>query len=202
VNSNFKGRGFMRAAMLVPWAIITVVSATMWKLMYNDVYGVFNDLLVDKLHILQSNIAWVSDPNTSIPAIAAVDIWKTTPFMALLILAGLQMVPKDVYEAAKIDGVHPIKVFFRVTLPLVRPAVMVAVIFRLLDAMRIFDLIYVLTPNSSATKTMSVISRENLFDFDKFAYGSAQSTLLFLIIAVMTALYIWLGKVRFDGGDR
>ena len=81
-------------------------------------------------------------------------------------------------------------------------AVMVAVIFRLLDAMRIFDLIYVLTPNSASTKTMSVISRENLFDFDKFAYGSAQSTLLFLIIAVMTALYIWLGKVRFDGGDR
>ena len=135
-------------------------------------------------------------------AVLIVDIWKTTPFMALLILAGLQMVPKDVYEAARIDGVHPIKVFFRVTLPLVRPALMVAVIFRLLDAMRIFDLVYVLTPNSSATETMSVVSRENLFDFDKFAYGSAQSTLLFLIIAVMTGIYIWLGNVRFDGGDR
>ena len=122
--------------------------------------------------------------------------------MALLILAGLQMIPRDIYEAAALDGVHPVKTFWKVTLPLVRPALMVAVIFRLLDAMRIFDLIYVLTPNSSQTKTISVLARENLIDFDKFAYGSAQSTMLFLIIALMTILYIWLGKVRFDGGDR
>jgi trehalose/maltose transport system permease protein len=122
--------------------------------------------------------------------------------MALLILAGLQMVPKDIYEAARIDGVHPIKVFFRVTLPLIRPAVMVAVIFRLLDAMRIFDLIYVLTPNSKATKTMSVIARENLIDFDKFAQGSAMSTLLFLIIAIMTVIYIWIGRVNLEGNAK
>ena len=128
-----------------------------------------------------------------------VDIWKTTPFMALLCLAGLQMIPRDIYEAAKIDGIHPVKVFFKVTLPLVKPALMVAVIFRLLDALRIFDLIYVLTPNSTATKTMSIISRENLIDFDKFAYGSAQSTLLFLIIALSVILYIWLGKVDLGG---
>src|SRR5690606_20411622 len=117
-------------------------------------------------------------------------------------LAGLQMIPKDIYEAAEIDGVNPIKVFWRVTLPLVRPALMVAIIFRLLDAMRIFDLIYVLTPNSAQTKTMSVLARENLIEFDKFAYGSAESTLLFLIIAFLTIIYIWLGQVRFDGGDR
>ena len=112
------------------------------------------------------------------------------------------MVPKDIYEAAEIDGVHPVKVFFKVTLPLIKPALMVAVIFRMLDAMRIFDLIYVLTPNSSSTKTLSVISRENLFDFDKFAYGSAQATMLFLILTGMTLLYIKLGKVQLDGGDR
>jgi trehalose/maltose transport system permease protein len=128
-----------------------------------------------------------------------VDIWKTTPFMALLCLAGLQMIPRDIYEASRIDGVHPITVFFKITLPLVRPALMVAVIFRLLDALRIFDLIYVLTPNSSATKTMSIISRENLIDFDNFAYGSAQSTLLFLIIALSVILYIWLGRVDLGG---
>jgi trehalose/maltose transport system permease protein len=129
-----------------------------------------------------------------------VDIWKTTPFMALLMLAGLQMIPRDMYEAARLDGIHPVKVFFRVTLPLLRPAIMVAVIFRLLDALRIFDLVYVLTPNSSATKTMSVIARENMIDFNKFAYGSAQSTLLFAIIAVFVTLYIWLGKVDLTGG--
>ena len=201
LNAHFPGRGLMRAAMLVPWAIPTVVSAKMWGWMLNDQFGILNDIAL-RLGLISQKIAWTASPDTAMTAVLIVDIWKTTPFMALLILAGLQMVPKDVYEAARIDGVHPIKVFFRVTLPLVRPAVMVAVIFRLLDAMRIFDLIYVLTPNSSTTKTMSIISRENLFEFDKFAYGSAQSTLLFLIIALMTVLYIWLGRVRFDGGDR
>jgi trehalose/maltose transport system permease protein len=112
----------------------------------------------------------------------------------------LQMIPRDMYEAAKLDGIHPVRVFFKVTLPLLKPAIMVAVIFRLLDALRIFDLVYVLTPNSSATKTMSVIARENMIDFNKFAYGSAQSTLLFAIIAVFVALYIWLGKVDLSRG--
>jgi len=201
LNAEFKGRGIVRAAILIPWAIPTIVSAKMWSWMLNDQFGIINDLFM-KLGLISHKIAWTASADTAMTAVLIVDIWKTTPFMALLILAGLQMIPKDIYEAAEIDGVHPIKVFFKVTLPLVRPALMVAVIFRLLDAMRIFDLIYVLTPNSAATKTMSVISRENLFDFDKFAYGSAQSTFLFLMIAVMTALYIWLGKVRFDGGDR
>ncbi len=201
LNAEFRGRGIVRAAILIPWAIPTIVSARMWGWMLNDQFGILNDIAL-RLGLISQKIAWTASPDTAMTAVLIVDIWKTTPFMALLILAGLQMVPKDVYEAARIDGVHPIKVFFRVTLPLVRPAVMVAVIFRLLDAMRIFDLIYVLTPNSSTTKTMSIISRENLFEFDKFAYGSAQSTLLFLIIALMTVLYIWLGRVRFDGGDR
>jgi trehalose/maltose transport system permease protein len=135
-------------------------------------------------------------------SIIVVDVWKTTPFMTLLILAGLQMIPQDIYEAAKIDGIHPLKVFWRVTLPLVRPALMVAVIFRLLDAMRIFDLVYVLTPNMPTTQTMSVLAQQNLFAFNKFGYGSAESTLLFLIIATMTVLYIWLGKVNLSGGSK
>ena len=201
LNAEFKGRGIVRAAILIPWAIPTIVSAKMWSWMLNDQFGILNDLFL-RLGLISHKVAWTASADTAMTAVLIVDIWKTTPFMALLCLAGLQMIPRDMYEAARIDGIHPVKVFFKVTLPLVRPAVMVAVIFRLLDAMRIFDLIYVLTPNSKATKTMSVISRENLFDFDKFAYGSAQSTLLFLMIALMTGLYIWLGKVRFDGGDR
>jgi trehalose/maltose transport system permease protein len=133
-------------------------------------------------------------------AVLIVDVWKTTPFMALLILAGLQMVPADIYEVAKLDGVNPIKVFFRVTLPLIKQALAVAVIFRALDALRVFDLIYVLTPGNSQTRTMSVIAQENLFQFDKFAYGSAASTLLFLVIAGITILYIKLAKLDFEGG--
>jgi trehalose/maltose transport system permease protein len=201
LNADFPGRGIVRAAILIPWAIPTIVSAKMWGWMLNDQFGIINDLML-KLHLIDHKIAWTASSDTAMAAVLAVDIWKTTPFMALLILAGLQMIPKDIYEATSIDGIHPIKVFFRVTLPLVRPALMVAVIFRLLDAMRIFDLIYVLTPNSSATKTMSVAARENLIDFDKFAYGSTESTLLFLLIAIMTILYIWLGRVNLEGGDR
>jgi trehalose/maltose transport system permease protein len=201
LNAEFKGRGIVRAAILIPWAIPTIVSARMWGWMLNDQFGIINDIMLN-LGLISQKIAWTASPDTAMTAVLIVDVWKTTPFMALLILAGLQMIPKDIYEAAEIDGVHPVKQFFRITLPLVRPALMVAIIFRLLDALRIFDLIYVLTPNSVATKTMSVLARENLFDFDNFAYGSAMSTLLFLIIAIMTILYIWLGRVRFDGGDR
>ncbi|MER2507803.1 MAG: sugar ABC transporter permease [Amaricoccus sp.] len=198
LNAEFRGRALVRAAILIPWAIPTIVSAKMWSWMLNDQFGIINDMLMS-IGLIDHKIAWTANVGTAMFAVLIVDIWKTTPFMALLCLAGLQMIPRDMYEAAKIDGIHPIKVFFRITLPLVKPALMVAVIFRLLDALRIFDLIYVLTPNSSATKTMSIISRENLIDFDKFAYGSAQSTLLFLIIALSVVLYIWLGRVDLGG---
>ena len=198
LNAEFKGRGLVRAAILIPWAIPTIVSAKMWAWMLNDQFGIINDIMLN-LGLISQKIAWTASTDTAMTAVLIVDIWKTTPFMALLILAGLQMVPRDIYEAAKIDGVNPVKVFFRLTLPLIRPALMVAIIFRMLDALRIFDLVYVLTPNSAATKTMSVISRENMIDFDKFAYGAAQSTLLFAILAVFVAAYIWLGRVDLSG---
>ncbi|MCZ4073167.1 MULTISPECIES: carbohydrate ABC transporter permease [Rhizobium/Agrobacterium group] len=201
LNAEFKGRGLVRAAILVPWAIPTIVSAQMWAWMLNDQFGILNDLFLN-LGLISSKIAWTANPETAMVAVLIVDIWKTTPFMALLILAGLQMVPKDMYEAAKVDGIHPVKVFFRVTLPMIRPALMVAVIFRMLDAMRVFDLIYILTPNNAQTRTMSVLARENLFDFDKFSYGAAASTMLFLIIASITVIYMWLGRVNTDGAAR
>jgi trehalose/maltose transport system permease protein len=199
LNATFKGRGIVRAAILVPWAIPTVVSAKIWGWMLNDQLGIVNDALI-KLHIISEKIAWTADANYSMFAIVLVDTWKTVPFMALLILAGLQQIPSDVYEAAAVDGIHPLKVFWRITLPLVRPALMVAVIFRMLDALRIFDLVYILTPNSSQTKTMAVLSRENMFDNDKLGYGSAESTVLFLILLLTVVLYIRLAKVNLEGG--
>ncbi len=198
LNAEFRGRGFVRAAILIPWAIPTIVSAKMWAWMLNDQFGIINDVLLS-VGLISAPVAWTASTDTAMTAVLIVDVWKTTPFMALLILAGLQMVPRDIYEAARIDGVNPVKVFFKITLPLIKPALMVAVIFRMLDALRIFDLVYVLTPNSAATKTMSVISRENMIDFDKFAYGAAQSTLLFAILAIFVSLYIWLGKVDLGG---
>ncbi len=199
LNMKFKFRGLIRASILIPWAIPTIVSAKMWAWMLNDQFGILNDALLS-LGLIAAPIAWTASSETAMAAVLMVDIWKTTPFMVLLLLAGMQTISNDIYEAAKIDGVHPIKVYFKVTLPLLMPTLTVAVIFRMLDSLRIFDLIYVLTPNNDSTRTMSVIVKENLFDFDKFAYGSAAATLLFLIIGFITILYIKVSKVDFSGG--
>ena len=201
LNVEFPGRGWVRAAILIPWAIPTIVSAKMWGWMLHDQFGMLNDLFL-RLGLIAEPIAWTASPDTAMAAVIMVDVWKTTPFMALLILAGLQMLPKDCYEAARVDGVHPVKVFFKVTLPLVWPALMVAVIFRALDALRIFDLVYVLTSNSRDTMTMSVYARQQLVDFQDVGYGSAASTMLFLIIAVLTILTIYVGKVKLEGDVR
>lgn len=196
VNSNFKGRGPMRAAMLVPWAIPTVVSASMWKWMYHDIYGVVNDLLVNKLHLLSSNVAWIADPATSVPAIAAVDIWKTTPFMALLLLAGLQVIPGDIYEAANVDGANPVQQFFSLTIPLLRPAILVALIFRTLDSLRVFDVFYVMFGNRADTMTMAVYDQQTITAFSDLGYGGAISVAIFLIIGIFVVTYMTIFKME------
>ena len=198
LNAHFRGRGLMRAAVLIPWAIPTIVSAKMWGWMLHDQFGVVNEALL-AIGVIAESKAWTADPDLAMAAVIAVDVWKTTPFMALLLLAALQMLPGECYEAARVDGVHPVKVFFHVTLPLIKPALMVAVVFRALDAMRVFDLIYVLTSNSEDTMSMSVYARQQLVDFQEVGFGSAASTMLFVIIAAFTALYLTAGKVRFEG---
>lgn len=194
LNAHFRGRGLLRAAVLIPWAIPTVVSAQMWNWMYHDVFGVINEVL-KMLGLITQPIAWTASPDTALIAVIMVDVWKTTPFMALLLLAGLQMLPQECYESARVDGVHPVKVFFKVTLPLLKPALMVAIIFRALDALRIFDLIYVMSGNNKDTMSMSVYARQQLVDFQDVGYGSAAATLLFLIIALITVVYLTLAKV-------
>jgi trehalose/maltose transport system permease protein len=194
LNAHFRGRGLLRAAVLIPWAIPTVVSAQMWSWMFNDVFGIFNAILM-WFGIISQPIAWTASPDTALAAVIMVDVWKTTPFMALLLLAGLQMLPGEIYEAAKVDGIHPLRVFWRVTLPLLKPALLVAVIFRALDALRIFDLIYVMTGNNKATMSMSVYARQQLVDFQDVGFGSAAATMLFAIIALTTAVYLVVGRV-------
>ncbi|HEX6287824.1 MAG TPA: sugar ABC transporter permease [Herpetosiphonaceae bacterium] len=195
INSNFKGRGLMRTAMLIPWAIPTVVSAQMWKWMYNDIYGVINDLF-RRFGLISQNVAFVADPGTSIPAIAAVDIWKTTPFVALLLLAGLQVIPGDVYEAAYVDGANRIQQFFRITLPLLRPAILVTLIFRTLDALRVFDVFYVMFGARQDTQTMAIYNQQNLVNFSDLGYGAAISMAIFIIIGIFVALYVTFLKVE------
>ncbi len=189
LHRAFKGRGIFRAIMLIPWAIPTVVSAKMWSWMLNDQFGIINDMLL-KVGIISESVAWTSNSDTVMWVVIFVDVWKTTPFMALLILAGLQIIPGHIFQAAKVDGISGIRLFFKVILPLLRPTLIVSVVFRALDALRIFDLIYVLTPSNDDTISMSVYARENLFDFDKFGYGSAASTLLFLVICMLTLSYL------------
>lgn len=199
LNTRMRGRGLMRAAMLIPWAIPTVVSAQMWGWMLNDQYGVINEVLLH-IGLIAEPRAWTANPDLALWAVVAVDVWKTTPFMTLLILAALQTLPEELYEAARVDGLGPVGSFFHITLPLIQPALLVAVIFRCLDALRVFDLMYVLTGNSRATASMSVYARQQLVDFQDVGYGSAAATALFLVIALVTAVFITFGRLRLGEG--
>ena len=194
LDAHLPGRGLLRAAVLVPWAIPTVVSAKMWAWMLNDLYGVVNAVLL-ALGLIAAPWAWLADPVLSMAAVIAVDVWKATPFVALLALAALQVLPQELYEAARIDGAGPLRIFWTITLPLIRPALLVAVIFRALDALRVFDVIYVLTGNSTATASMSVYARQQLVEFQDVGYGSAAATCLFLVVALAIALVITAGRV-------
>jgi trehalose/maltose transport system permease protein len=195
VNSNFKGRGVMRAVMLVPWAIPTVIAAQMWNWMYNDVYGVINSALI-KVHILDHAVAWTAQPNTALASVAAVDIWKTTPFVALLLLAGLQVIPGELYEAASVDGASKWQQFWRITMPLLRPAILVALIFRTLDALRVFDVFYVLLGQRQDTQSMAIYTQNTIVTVGDVGYGAAISVAIFLIIAVFVAVYVTFLKVE------
>lgn len=185
LNQPSRLRTLLRAALLVPWAIPTVVSARMWSWMLHDPFGIVNHALL-AAGVLATPLAWTADPRLSLFTLVAVDVWKATPYMALLILAALQTVPTDCYEAARVDGVPRATVFRRITLPLILPGVAVAVVFRTLDALRVFDLIYVMTSNSRETRSMSVFVREQLIDFGLVGYGSAAATALFFVVALVT----------------
>lgn len=201
LNAAFPLRGWARAAILIPWAVPTVVSAKMWAWMLNDQFGIINDMLLH-LGAIDAPVAWTASADTAFAALIIADVWKTTPFMVLLLLAGLQMLPRDCYDQAKADGVGAFRVFFFVTLPLLRPALAVAVIFRALDALRIFDLIYVLTPNNEATASMSVFAKQEMVDFSKLGYGSAASVMLFVTIAALTVVYIRMSGINFGDNKR
>lgn len=188
VNSNFKGRGAMRAIMLVPWAVITVVSARMWEWMLaSNRVGVFNTLL-QRFEIIEGNLAFLQSPFWQLPSMIAVDVWKTTPFMALLILAGLQLIPNELYEASRVDGANKIKQFFSITLPLIKPSLAVALIFRTLDALRVFDIFQVLLAQSRYS--MASYNYFQLINNRAMGMSSAIGVVIFVIIFVFAVMYI------------
>jgi trehalose/maltose transport system permease protein len=212
INSQFKGRGLLRTAILVPWAIPTVVSSRLWEFMYRSDYGVVSDILgrrlpqlFDWIPLIGDDIAGLfpsaqnsllADTNTSLGALVAVDVWKTTPFMALLILAGLQIIPGDIYEAARVDGASAFQQFWQMTLPLLRPALLVALIFRTLDAFRVFDVIYVMKGPALDTQSLAIYAQQQLVNGDRLGRTSAASVLIFLCIAVLVFIYTRLVKVE------
>lgn len=184
MGSSFTGRALLRAAVLIPWAIPTAVTAKLWYFIF-AYDGIANTLF-------GTHILWTSDPWPARVAVVIADVWKTTPFMALLILAGLQMIPNDVYEAAKVDGAGAWQRFTQITLPLVKPALMVAILFRTMDALRMYDLPAILTGGNPATTTVSILVVEQVRQ--GFNSASALSTTTFLLIfAVAFVLVKFLG---------
>lgn len=194
MNKKFKGRGLVRAAILIPWAIPTTVSALMWKFIYNDQYGLFNDVLY-RFGIINEYKAWLSTESGTFMALVITDVWKTAPFMALLVLAGLQMIPDELYESAKIDGANAFQAFVKITLPMVKSTILVALLFRTLDAFRVFDLVSVMTGGANGSESVSLYAYNNLMKFLDFGYGSALSILIFIIVFIISLIYMKaLGK--------
>lgn len=188
VNSKFPGRGIMRAAMLVPWAVPTVISARLWEVMLIDNQaGVINDVLF-RMGLGDGAIAWLASSQTQIWSLIFVDVWKTTPFMALLLLAGLQTIPKDIYEAADVDGAGRVRQFFSMTLPLLRPTIAIALVFRTLDAIRAFDVFDVLVGRQ--LQSIATYNQFVLVNDQEFGYASAVGVTIFVIILIFTVVYV------------
>lgn len=196
INTTFRGRGWVRATVLIPWAIPTVVSAKMWQWIYNPDFGIMNYLLRGA-GIISENVNWLGHKFLAIHAVILTDVWKTTPFVTLLLLAGLQVIPEDLYKAAMVDGAGRWRRFWHITLPLLRPAILIALLFRTLDAFRIFDTVYVLTGGGpgNRTETLSVYAYKLMFQTLQFGYGSTVSVITFFCVIGISLLYI-----RFLGG--
>lgn len=194
VNSKFTGRGLMRTAMLVPWAIPTVVSAALWEvIMRGDQTGILNKLLLDVGLISQAK-QWLASTGPWMNSIIAVDVWKTAPFMALLLLAGLQTIPADVYEAADVDGASKVRQFFTITLPLLRPTIAVALVFRTLDALRAFDVFSVLL--DATRPSMALYNYDRLIQGGLTGYSSAIGVIIFMLILIFTVTYVRIVRLE------
>jgi ABC-type sugar transport system permease subunit len=186
LHQRFTGRGFVRAVVLIPWAIPTVVTSRMFGYLFDGQTGLVNWVLTS-LHLVSAPVNFTGDPQTAMGTIILADVWKTTPFMALLILAALQTIPGELTESAQLDGAGPVRQFWAITLPLIMPAMLIAALLRALDAFRIFDLPYVLTGGGPAdsTEVMSTLAYKTLFSGSQYGYGSAMATAMFLTEAVI-----------------
>lgn len=175
----------------MPWAIPTVISALMWKFMYDGQVGIMSKFFAD-IGLIKSPADLLSSTTNAMIAAMTADIWKTTPYIAILLVAGLQTIPESLYEAAKVDGANAVYQFFRITLPMLKPTILVALLFRTLDAFRVFDLIYVLTGGGPAnsTETVSIYTYKTLFNQLDFGRGSTLAVLIFIMVTIISFIYI------------
>ena len=203
MNEAFRGRGVVRAIVLIPWAIPTVVSSQMWRFIFNDRYGLFNFILFGG--DTAQYFAPLADPQFAMLAIMAAEIWKTAPFAALIILAGLQTISDEVYEAASIDGATPWQKFYHVTLPLLWPALLLALLFRTIDALRVFDLVFVMTQGgpADATNVLQFYGYKKTFAEGMIGYGSTIAVTVFMISLILALAYLRaLKSERLQGAAR
>jgi multiple sugar transport system permease protein len=193
-------RGFARVILLVPWTLPTAVIAVLWAWIFNDQFGVLNTILL-RLGLIHSPIAWLAAPNTAMFSMIAADVWKTTPFVFVILLAGLQNIPKELYEAIEIDGGGMWAKFRHVTWPHLLPFVFVAVIFRMVQAVAIFDLVWVMTGGGpgGATETISVYTYRTYMRYLDFGYGSALAFTTVAVLAICAGVLHWLLVPKHEG---
>lgn len=197
MNVSIRGKGVVRTTSLIPWAIPTAVAALMWRYMFNGDSGVFA-VLLSKLNIIENPSKILGSGTNAMIAVIIADVWKTTPYMALMLLAGLQTIPHTLYESSSIDGANKIQQFFKVTLPLLKSSILVALLFRTLDAFRVFDLIYVLTSGGPGgrTQTISIYSYQVLKAESNLGYGSVLVIFMALIVGLISFIYIKILGVK------
>lgn len=198
-----RGRGLLRAAVLVPWAIPTVVAALLWRFLFDSQAGIVNPLLI-RTGLLDEPVVWMAGAATAWVPVVLADVWKTTPFVALLLLAGLQTIDRSLYESAAVDGAGALRQLVSITLPLLRPALLVALLFRTLDAFRVFDLVYVITGGGpgTATETLALYTFNTLFSNLRFGYGAALSVVVFGVVFLLAVGYIRLLGAGPEGEGR
>lgn len=193
MNKGIRGKGFIRTSSLIPWAIPTAVAALMWSYLYDGSAGIVAQFF-STIGILDEPTDLLQTAPGAMSAAILADVWKTTPYMAILLLAGLQNISSDLYEASSIDGANKIQNFFKITLPLLKPSILVALLFRTLDAFRVFDLIYVLTGGGpgGSTETLSVYAYKVMFGQTNFGYGSVVVMIMFICVAIISGIYVKL----------
>ncbi|MDJ0650242.1 MAG: sugar ABC transporter permease [Xenococcaceae cyanobacterium MO_188.B19] len=193
LNQSFSGRGIVRTIAIIPWALPTSIMGLAWAWIFNDRFGVANDIL-QRFGLIETGINWLGEPGLAMVAIIIADVWKTTPFISIILLAGLQSISQDLYEAHKIDGANPWQSFYQITLPLLMPQIMVALLFRFAQAFGIFDLVQVMTGGGPAgsTETVSIYIYSTVMRYLDFGYGAALVVATFMILITTVALVAWL----------